>query len=46
MPLKKNHFVSNGKALVAIEKSSKDIEARVKAAVDAIGGFKMSKIFH
>ena len=40
MPLKKNPFVSNGKALVAIEKSSKDIEARVKAAVDAIGGFK------
>lgn len=40
MPKKENEFVANDKALVAIEKSSKDIEARVKKAVDAIGGFK------
>ena len=40
MPLKKNQFVSNGKALVSIEKSTKTIEARVKSALDAIGGFK------
>jgi len=32
--------MKNGKALVSIEKSSKEIDARVKAAVDAIGGFK------
>ena len=40
MPLKKNEFVYDGKALVAIEKSSKNIEARVKSAVDSMGGFK------
>lgn len=40
MPLKQNKFLSGGKTLVAIEKSSRNIEARVKAAVDAIGGFK------
>ena len=40
MPIKKNSFMSGGKALVCIEKSRKNIEARVKSAVDAIGGFK------
>src|SRR3989338_9628961 len=40
MLLKKNVFVSDGKALVSIEKSQKDIYERVKSAVDAIGGFK------
>lgn len=40
MPLKKNEFASNGKSLVSIEKSSKNIEERIKASVDAIGGFK------
>lgn len=40
MPLKKNKFVHNGKSLVSIEKSSKNIEERIKASVDAIGGFK------
>ncbi|MBI2668408.1 DUF362 domain-containing protein [Candidatus Woesearchaeota archaeon] len=38
MPFKKNLFVRNGKALVAIEKSSHPIDARVKAAVDMMGG--------
>ena len=40
MPIKENKFTSNGKTLVSIEKSSKNIDARVKAAVDAVGGFK------
>ncbi len=40
LPLQKNQFTKNGKALVCIEKSSKSIEERVKAAVGAIGGFK------
>lgn len=40
MPLKKNEFKPNGKSLVSIEKSSKEIESRVKSAVDAIGGFE------
>ena len=40
MPINVNKYVSHGKALVAIEKSSEKIEQRVKAAVDAIGGFK------
>ena len=40
MKPKPNKFVKGGKALVSIEKSSEDIEARVKAAVDKIGGLK------
>src|SRR3989344_6099173 len=39
MPMKENRFVHEGKALVSIEKSSKSIDERVRAAVDAIGGF-------
>ncbi len=40
MPLKKNKFSKNGRSLVCIEKSSKPIEQRVKAALDALGGIK------
>ena len=39
MPFKSNKFASKNKSLVAIERSSKNIEARIKAAVDSIGGF-------
>ncbi len=37
--MKKNKFMSGAKALVSVEKSTKNIEERVKSAVDAIGGF-------
>jgi len=40
MPIKKNQFKQKGKTLVAIERSSRNINARIKAAVDTIGGFK------
>ena len=40
MPFKENKFAENGKALLCIEKSAKNVEERAKTAVEAIGGFK------